>query len=116
MKYTHLFTGPDGESHFEDIEVAFPPPVGEANQPADVIPATGAQFVRQPPGYWHDWHHAPQRQFVVIVQGAIELEVKSGEKRRLNPGDVMLAEDVTGRGHIVRNVSSGETIMLRTRL
>jgi len=40
----------------------------------------------------------------VNLTGSVELEVGSGEVRRLGPGSIILAEDTTGQGHISRNV------------
>ena len=34
-----------------------------------------------------DWHHAPRRQVVAVLAGALEIEVGDGSKRRFAPGD-----------------------------
>jgi hypothetical protein len=36
----------------------------------------------------------------------MEIEVGSGEKRVLKVGDVLVAEDVTGQGHITRGIGT----------
>ena len=36
--------------------------------------------------------------------GSVELETGAGERRVLGPGEILLAEDTTGQGHISRNV------------
>ena len=55
------------------------------------------------PEVW-DFHVAPRRQFALHVIGRTEIEVGSGEKRTFGPGDVLLADDPTGQGHISRQV------------
>ncbi|HEY91073.1 MAG TPA: hypothetical protein G4O07_04485 [Dehalococcoidia bacterium] len=35
----------------------------------------------------------------------MEIETGDGTVRRFGPGDIMLAEDITGRGHISRAVN-----------
>ena len=67
-------------------------------------PATSVIFRENPPGYDYDWHYAPRRQFIVLLDGEIEVEVTSGEKRRFKGGDVLLVEDTTGTGHRSRSV------------
>ena len=51
-----------------------------------------------------DFHNAPQRQFVVNLSGRVEIEVGDGTKRQLGAGDILLADDTTGRGHITRDL------------
>ena len=54
----------------------------------------------------YDYHCAPQRQFVIHLKGAGEIEVGDGTKRRFGVGDVLLADDTTGQGHISRGVET----------
>ena len=49
-----------------------------------------------------DWHCAPRRQYSISLSGTAEIEVGDGTKARVGPGDVVLAEDLTGRGHVTR--------------
>lgn len=51
------------------------------------------------PGYDYDWHVAPQRQYIVMLAGLVEIQVSDGESRTFGPGDIVQMEDVTGRGH-----------------
>ena len=51
-----------------------------------------------------DYHNAPRRQYVVNMSGIAEFEVADGTVKRLSPGDVLVAEDLTGHGHIARSV------------
>ena len=52
-------------------------------------------------------HNAPRRQFIVHLEGAVEVEASDGERRRFGPGDVVLVEDLEGRGHVTRWVGEG---------
>lgn len=80
---------------------------GEIGWLSDPIAAKSAIFRRNEPGYDYDWHCAPQRQLIVMLDGEIEIEVTSGEKRRFKGGDVILVEDTTGTGHRSRSVIDG---------
>ncbi len=95
MKVTRLYTGADGHSHFEEIEVEI----------EKIQPGEGIIFREEPPTYFKDWHPAPRRQYVITLSGQGEIELGDGTKRRFGPGDIMLADDTTGRGHITRVVS-----------
>ena len=105
MKVTRMYTGPDGESHFEDIDI----PLGDseaADRRSELIKTTGIIFRETSGEYDLDWHNAPQRQFVINLEGAVEIVVGDGTKRQLGTGDILLAEDTTGRGHISRAVNN----------
>ena len=103
MDIVRVFTGPDGQSHFEDVNVDLDD-AGVAGRISSLWPGRGVQF-REVDGDYHlDYHTAPRRQLVVNLTGSVEIEVGSGETRRLGPGTILLAEDTTGQGHISRNV------------
>ena len=103
MKIIRLYTGPDGQSHFGDVEV----PLSEQalGRLSDLVDAKGVIFRETPAGFTLDWHKAPQRQFVVLLNGMVEIEVGDGAKRRISAGDILFAEDVIGQGHISRDLS-----------
>ncbi len=103
MQVTRIYTGDDGESHFEDIEIDLAA-AGASGRMSRPVPATGVVFREVDGDYALDFHNAPRRQYVVNLTGSVEIEVGDGSKRRLGPGSILLAEDLTGRGHISRNV------------
>ena len=105
-RVTRIYTGPDGESHFEDIEIAVEDKGAIRRRQSEPIKATGIIFVELDSDYKRDWHNAPCRQFVITLEGEGEIEIGDGTKRTFGPGDVLLAEDTTGRGHISRVVNN----------
>ncbi len=104
---TRLYTGDDGESHFQDTHISVPGTSGIGGI-SETIGATGVIFRTMPSDYDMDWHNTDTRQYVVIVSGAVEMEVGSGEKRIFSQGDIVLSEDKTGRGHKSRSVNGKE--------
>ena len=103
MKITRVYSGDDGESHFEDVEIDLAPR-GAIGSLSKLFEATGVLFRTTGGDYELDFHCAPRRQFVINLDGSVELETGDGSKRVLGPGDILLAEDTTGRGHISRSV------------
>ena len=108
--YVRLYAGEDGQSHFEDLE----PPRDPYNA-TTVQESAGFSFRRAEPGEFIDWHIAPRRQYVITLSGQVEIGIGDGTVRRFGPGDVMLAEDLTGLGHTTRVVSSEarESVVIR---
>jgi len=105
MPVTRIFTGDDGESHFADLVV--PMQLTDRGFMSAPIELGGATLFRAtPPGGDIDYHTAPRRQFVLHLQGEVEIECGDGTRRRFGPGDVLLADDTTGRGHVSRDVQT----------
>lgn len=102
MRCSWIYTGSDGRSHFADLDIPLAPRAyGE--QSAEIA-AEGVIFRVTPAGGLVDYHPAPRRQFVVTLSGVVVIECHDGAKRRFGPGDIMLADDTTGQGHITREI------------
>lgn len=102
MHVLRVYTGDDNQSHFEDLDVPLNP--GRYGSLSDLVPTTGTRFRETPVGGALDFHNAPQRQFVVNLRGRVEIECGDGSKRQLGAGDILLADDTTGQGHITRDI------------
>ena len=102
MQITRVYTGDDDQSHFETIDV----PLGESRYGSlsELFEAEGVIFRETPVGGELDFHNAPRRQFVVTLSGEVEIECGDGATRRLGAGDILLADDTTGQGHITRDL------------
>jgi quercetin dioxygenase-like cupin family protein len=103
---TRIYTGPDGLSHAEEVEMKLN---GNATE---MIQATGVEFSRRAPGSNNEWHTGPRRQFVITLSGRGEIEVAGGKKVAVGPGHINLIEDTTGKGHITRNLGSEDRIAI----
>ena len=92
-----IYTGPDGQTHFEDLPL---PAEGSHNFALQA----GANLVFRcfPADYFRDWHTSPRRQYIFILAEQVEIGIGDGTTRRFGPGDVILADDLTGRGHTSR--------------
>lgn len=104
MRVTRVTTDADGESRFDEIDIPLRD-AGEIGRLSDPVDTVSVIFRENDPDYDYDWHPAPRRQLIVLLDGVIEIEVGSGEIRRFTGGDVLLVEDTTGRGHRTRTVN-----------
>jgi len=109
MKVVRIYTGEDGRSHFEDLEI----PLAQAayGSESELVPAGGVIFRENPVGASVGFHNAPRRQFVITISGVGELECGDGSRRRMGPGDILLADDTTGQGHITREIQGPRRII-----
>ena len=103
MAIIRIHTGPDGKSHFEEIQPCWES-LGDKSERAELIPGSGILMRRFEPARSNPWHHAPGRYAVFTLSGAVDIEIGDGTVRRLGPGDILIAEDRTGQGHVTREV------------
>jgi hypothetical protein len=100
---TRVYADAVGESHFEEINkpLAAAGDIGFLSAPEGV---ENLVFRKVLPTYDYDFHRAPARQYIILLDGEIEIETSLGEKRRFKAGDTILVEDTTGKGHRTRNL------------
>jgi len=106
-KIWRVYSDANGQSRIVELPLAMTPFVdteGARGEGTPMQSAAGIVFRVSPPGYVLDWHCAPRRQYSISLSGAAEIEVGDGTVARIGPGDVVLAEDLTGQGHITRVV------------
>jgi quercetin dioxygenase-like cupin family protein len=102
MKIMRVYTGSDGQSHFDEVDV----------ETDKLQPGEGIVFRHVAADYVNAWHTAPRRQYVINLAGESEVEVGDGTTRRLSPGDIYLADDTSGRGHISRAIGNQPRIFV----
>lgn len=106
MKATRIYADDDGVSHFADFDVVLDE-AGEIGRLSSPLPGHGVIFRETEPSYDYDWHRPPQKQWIVLLDGEISIETGDGATRSFRGGDVLLAEDLHGRGHKTRQTSPG---------
>lgn len=117
---TRLYTGPDGLTHIDEIELnltaapGFTPEAGSKGitELSEPVHAAKAFVARASPGFFEDWHNADVRRYVVTLSGRAEIDASDGQKTYGEPGRILLAEDLKGKGHTVRIVSKDPWVAL----
>jgi len=115
VKYVSIFADADGETHFKDEFIA----LSVKNYAPPAIPlavstpenAKAVVFLMTPAGWVGDWHPAPTTQYIFVLNGETEVEVSDGEVRRFKAGSIVLAADITGKGHITRAVGANNLVL-----
>lgn len=100
MGMIRLYTGNDGQTHIEELDLAAHPEL------TSLMATKGVVFNTAALGRFSDWHTAPRRQFVINLEGEVEIGLADGSVHRFGPGHVTLAEDLTGKGHTTRVVGN----------
>ncbi|MGH3200830.1 MAG: hypothetical protein ACRDP5_02045 [Streptosporangiaceae bacterium] len=116
FKVVRMFSGDAGHTTFADLEVPGPEVSFHGDPRSHAlrdIPATTVNLTELLE--WRpklDLHPPPRRQWVIILQGAMEISTTSGERRRFEPGDCLLAEDLHGHGHWTEDVGQDRLVTL----
>ena len=118
--YTRLFSDQPGESHFEEVEIALswvdyapPAPVLELSP---ITPAKQFGFMKAPAGWSSNLHPSSGRNLFFVLSGQWELSASDGQIRLFVSGDVLLAEDTTGKGHSSRVVGGTDSLIAMIQL
>lgn len=103
MRIHNIYVDDKGESHWRDIQVEW---VEEKNfsKMSKRLPATGVIFRETSGDYDLDWHPAPRRQYIVNLDGGVRITASDGEAREIGAGEVILVEDVRGKGHLSKSI------------
>lgn len=108
---TRIYTGADGQTHAEEVDVKFGAPNALGLAESEAVKVTSANFAQFAPNFVEDWHHAHARRYVVTLSGKGEIEIGGGQKITLEPGHVLLTEDLSGKGHIARALTNDWTAL-----
>jgi hypothetical protein len=100
---TRIYADENGDSRFEDISRSLESEgeIGFLSEPEE---AESIIFRKVVSTYDYDFHNAPEKQYLFLMDGGIEIETSLGEKRQFETGHVLLLEDTTGKGHKTRNL------------
>lgn len=100
---TRIYSDENGDSHFEDILIPMND-AGNIGALSEIQPVKGVIFREVEPTYDYDFHNAPQKQYIILLDGGIEIETSLGETRKFDEGEILLVEDTTGKGHRTKNL------------
>jgi len=98
-KLVRVYAGSDGQSHIEHLEFQLTEHDGTRTIARAV---SEVSFAHRRAGAFTDFHPAPRRQYVIYLSAGVEIAVGDGSSELMDPGDVLIAEDTTGRGHTSR--------------
>ena len=103
MRIHNIYVDDAGETHWRDIEVQW---VEERNgsKLSARLPANGIIFRETGGDYDLSWHPAPRRQYIINLDGGVKITASDGEAREIGAGEVILVEDIRGKGHLSKSI------------
>ena len=94
-----LYTGEDGRARFRDRSL----PLAEGTpmtRLSTLAPSSGWQFRRSPVGFASDVHCTTAPQWLVVLQGQMEIGLQDGSTRVFGPGQCFYSNDTLPPGAI----------------
>ena len=92
-----LYTGPDGRARFRDDRLALPDGTPAARLSA-LQASGGCQFRHSPVGFRSDFHCTTTPQWLVVLQGRMEIGLQDGSTRVFGPGQCFYSNDTLPPG------------------
>lgn len=111
MNITRIYRDQNGDSHFQEVRIALSNH-GDIGSLSGKHAVKALQFRMVPADYDYNFHCAPQRQYLVLLDGGVEIGTSLGDIRQFPTGNVLLLEDVTGKGHKSKNLENRERTSL----
>jgi len=105
FQITRIYSDSSGESHFEDFEIPLKNN-GDIGFLSEDEAVKSIVFREVLPSYDYDFHNAPDRQYIILLDGGVEIETSLGEKRTFETGSILLVEDTAGKGHKTKNIEN----------
>lgn len=105
VRIHRLYADKAGISHFDDLKIELGK-VAPGGRLSARLPATGIIFREVRAGYRLDWHPVPRRQYMINLDAGVRITASDGETRLIDVGEVLLAEDTLGQGHLSEGVGT----------
>lgn len=102
---TRVYSDAAGESHFETIQLPLTDG-GLIGYLSAALPVKEIIFREVEPSYDYDFHNAPKKQYIVLLDGGVQIETSTGDVKDFLAGEVILVEDTTGKGHRTKNLEN----------
>jgi hypothetical protein len=115
MKVIRFHATADGGSRFQEVEIPITEPrkdeFGFTLHMSGTFASPSIRFVELPAELDQGWHHAPARQIVVLLRGRMEVGTSDGQTKQWGAGTAVIADDLTGKGHVTRVVEGPALVM-----
>ncbi len=110
-KMYEIYTGDNNKSYFKEIIIkpSIQNPLGLYSQKFKV---SGLVFREFQPNMSFNWHNAPEEQYIIYLEGNVLVQASGGETKIFKAGDILLAKDLNGDGHITKTLTCGRSIIV----
>ena len=99
LTLTELYTGADGRARFRDRPLDLAEGTPAARLSALQV-SGGCQFRHSPVGFASDFHCTTTPQWLVVLQGRMEIGLRDGSARVFGPGECFYSNDTLPAGAV----------------
>jgi hypothetical protein len=99
FKHIILYTDTDGIAKFREEEISLPGGSPKAML-SELYPSAGFQVRYSPPGVSSDFHCTTTAQWLVVLNGQMEIGLQDGSARLFKAGDHFFSNDLLPEGAV----------------
>ena len=113
LSYTRLAVDEKGASYFVDESKQWNAWPSNLAMTTLTENSDSVRFFRAKPGWkMLELHYAPKRQYLLVLNGVLQIQASSGETRQFGQGSILLVEDTYGQGHRTKNAGDDDLILV----
>ena len=105
IRVHNLYCDANGESHWRDVNIEWVNE-GPEGKTSERQAANGIIFRQTQAEHDRPWHPAPRRQYIINLDAGVELTASDGKARTIGAGEIILVEDIPGKGHLSKSVNN----------
>ncbi len=107
---TKILVDQNLDSYFEDEEVATND-LKILGRYSEAYKVSNMYFRNSIEGVY-DFHLAPQKQYIIYLSGKTEITTSRGLTKIFKAGDILLVEDIYGKGHKSTILEDGQALII----
>jgi hypothetical protein len=110
IKITELLVDENLDSYFKEVTI----PTTQLTELGNYSSAfkVNDMFFRNSLKGILDFHPAPQKQYIIYLSGKVEITTSKGITKTFKAGDILLANDISGKGHKSHILEEGTALIL----
>jgi mannose-6-phosphate isomerase-like protein (cupin superfamily) len=113
LNYTRLGVNDSGETYFEEESIELNLWPSGLAMVSLTEPSESIRYFKATPGWQMlDLHYAPKRQYLLVLQGVLEIHTSTEQIKQFKQGSILLVEDTYGKGHRTRNAGNEDLVLV----
>ncbi len=112
MEITVITSGKDGKSQFVTRNIMPIKAIEGTRKLSHSLPCHAMLIHEFDTSFIREWYNPPEPQYVVILEGELQIQLRDSSSKNFKRGEMFLAEDLTGSGHRIVGIKPGKCLII----